>query len=311
MDKNENQTEEQTSAPSMENQTETDVGRQNDVNQQNQQYYNPYAQQPSQGAPYQQPYGNYQQNYNGQPYDNYGQNYNNQPYGNYQQNYNGQPYGNYQQGYSGQPYDNYGQNYNNQSYHNYGQNYNGQSGNYQQNYNNQQAYGYYGNQPYANPQNQYQQQAVLHGPVTNVFYYILMALTLLSFILTFIMAKYMLSAIDFEAFANGNSSYSSIIAETSALSVSGGLSLFNSFLSIAILVISIVDIVQVHKQNYPIMGLVLFTIFFKPGYFIWRAYVLKQPKLIPVLYTALLVLLYVAYFMWCFFYTFSMVSSVM
>ena len=84
-------------------------------------------------------------------------------------------------------------------------------------------------------------------------------------------------------------------------------SMLNYAFRIAILGVSVADIVQVHKKGYPILGMVLFAILFKPGYFIWRAYITKQPKLIPVLFTLFYVLLYAGYFLWCVSYLISLV----
>lgn len=254
----------------------------------------------------------------GQFYDNNGQNYQNQPYNNnYGQNYQNQPYNNnYGQDYQNQPYNNnYGQDYQNQSYNNnYGQDYQNQSygynygPDYQQGYNGQQSYGYYGQQPYGNQQTLWQ-QPVTHGQVNSVFFYILMVITPLSYIVSFVISKNLLNSLDFSAFMADGLNYASMFMQLSDTPVSASLSTVNSLLSIGILVMSILDIIQVHKQNYPITGLILFTIFLKPGYFLWRAHVLKQPMKNAVLYTVFLAALYIGYFFWCMSYAMNLVAG--
>lgn len=262
-------------------------------------------------------YGNgqyYDQNngYNNGQYSGYGQQgYNNEQSGGYgqQQGYNNGQYGNYgqQQGYNNGQYGGYGQQgYNNGQYGGYGQ----------QGYNNGQYGNYYGQQSYNNGQQPYPyaQSEPVNEPVTNVFYYILMALTAVSVIVGLIVStsliRDMLSSMDFvDAVAGADFAYlySTMMNNMSA---SGGYALYsvlNSLLSVAILVFSIIDIVVCHKKGYPIVGLILFTILFKLGYFLWRAHVVGQKKTIPVLFTVGYVVLYFVYFIWTFSYMMSIV----
>lgn len=276
------------------------------------QQYNGYAQNNGYGS---QQYNNYAQNggYDSQQYNGYAQNngYNNQQYNGYAQNggYNNQPYNNYGpiSGYDNQQYNNYGQGngYNNQPYNNYGQGYNNPYG-----YNNQP----YSQQPYANPQGAYNRPMPALEPVTNVFYYILMALTAVTTIISILAAKglitNMFSAIDLDAAAGTDfaTMYSSMLYSFTNAPGYSAYATLNSLLGFAILAVSIIDIVQVHKKGYPILGLILFTILCKPGYFIWRAYVLKQKKTIPVLFTVSYVVLYIIYFFWAFSYMLSLMA---
>ena len=267
---------------------------------------------------------NYGQNagYNNGQYQNYAQNanYNNKQYQNYTQNtaYNNGQFQNYGQNtdYNNGQYQNYPQNtgYNNGQFQNYGQNtaYNYNSG---QQYNYSQNTGYgngsyynpnYGQPPYANPQAPWQQAAFVREPVSNVFYYILMALTAVSTVVSIIFAMKLLndtmSSLNFNSVAGQDflSIYSAMMADITASAPSVLYTLFTYMARFAILALSITDIVIVHKKGYPIVGLILFTIFCKPGYFLWRAYTVKQKKLIPVLFTVFYVLAYVVYFIWCF-----------
>lgn len=235
---------------------------------------------------------------NGQPY--YGQNPvygNEQPY--YGQNpgyHNGQPYYGQNNNYGGgQPY--YGQPY-------YGQN---------PDYNNEQPYGYYGQQPYANPQAAWQQTRPAPEPVSNIFYYIMMALFALSAIISIFAASNLItttfSSMDFDSVAGQDylSLYSYMMDSFTGIPGYSVYSTLSSLLGLAVLVFAIIDIVHVHKKGYPILGMILFTIFCKPGYFIWRAYVVKQKKLVPVLYTVAYVLIYIIYFFWCFSFMMSLI----
>ncbi len=247
---------------------------------------------------------------------NYGQNadYNNGQYQNYAQSagYNNGQYQNYAQNtdYNNGQYQNYAQNtgYNNGQYQNYGQN-TAYNYNYSQNtgYGNGSYYNpNYGQPPYANPQAPWQQAAFVREPVSNVFYYILMALTAVSTVVSIIFAMKLLndtmSSLNFNSVAGQDflSIYSAMMADITASAPSVLYTLFTYMARFAILALSITDIVIVHKKGYPIVGLILFTIFCKPGYFLWRAYTVKQKKLIPVLFTVFYVLAYVVYFIWCF-----------
>lgn len=241
----------------------------------------------------------------GQPnYNSYGQNagYNNTQYGSYGQNvdYNNTQYGTCgpNAGYSNGQYGTYGPNagYNNGQYNGYNPNGGGQ---------------YYGGRPYANPQAAYQQAQTAAQPVSNIFCYILMAITAISTIATIAVVISMLqslfdgsitSSIDpgslsEEGYASMYALLLDIMANTPAYSI---YSVFNSVFRFGIIIVSIIDIVQVRQKGYPILGMVLFTIFFKPGYFIWRAHATKQKQLVPVLFTIFYIFLYVVYFVWCF-----------
>ncbi len=146
----------------------------------------------------------------------------------------------------------------------------------------------------------------MREPVSNVFYYILMALTAVSTVVSIIFAMKLLndtmSSLNFNSVAGQDflSIYSAMMADITASAPSVLYTLFTYMARFAILALSITDIVIVHKKGYPIVGLILFTIFCKPGYFLWRAYTVKQKKLIPVLFTVFYVLAYVVYFIWCF-----------
>ncbi len=289
-----------------------------------QQYYNG-----GQNAGYdnQQYYGPDNGSNNGQYYGpNNGQYYNqnnscnNGQYYNQNSSYNNGQYYGQNNGCSNGQYYNQNNNYNSGQYYNQNNNYS--NGQYY-NQNNGQYYGqnngynngqYYGGQQYANPQTAYRPAEPAGEPVTNIFCYILMALTAISAIIGIIAAKgiitNMFASVDFNAIAGDDfaSTYSSMMNSFANAPGYSAYSVLNSLLGFAIIVISIIDIVHVHKKGYPILGMILFTIFCKPGYFIWRAYVLKQKKTVPVLYTVAFVLLYIIYFFWSFYFMLSLIS---
>lgn len=211
---------------------------------------------------------NQQQGYGNTPDNDQQQTYGNQgSYGNQQQTYgNQETYGNQQQTYGNQ------QMYGNQ----------GTYGN-QQMYGNQ---GSYGNQQYNNPPIYYNNGGFgtpqpMHGPVPDVFCYILLALMPLRQILGIISSASVFNSVDF--------SYSSIMNDTYMAGVyTPGymvMTVLNYALTIAFIVLIVLDIVKIYKQHYKITGLVLFAIFLTPGYYIWRAYILGRKKTFPVIYT--------------------------
>ena len=121
----------------------------------------------------------------------------------------------------------------------------------------------------------------MHGPVTDVFCYILLALMPLRQILGMISSASVFNSVDF--------SYSSIMNDTYMAGVyTPGymvMTVLNYALTIAFIVLIVLDIVKIYKQHYKITGLVLFAIFLTPGYYIWRAYILGRKKTFPVIYT--------------------------
>lgn len=236
-------------------------------------YLQPYGGQPgNQQNPYQQSYGSQP----GNQQNPYQQSYGNQP-GN-QQNPYGQSYGSqqnpYQQPYGNQP--------------------GGQQSPYQQPYNPyQQPYGnqsYYGMQP-------------MPGAVKDIFCYILLVIMPLRILVSFPILKEVF--ISYESLMNGR--YSAVLTSGS-YAVYGALS---NLLFIAYIVFVILDIVNVHKGGYKITGLILFAIFLSPGYYIWRAYVLRREKTVPVIYTVAYALIMVGYFFYAFYLSFSMVFNMM
>ena len=73
----------------------------------------------------------------------------------------------------------------------------------------------------------------------------------------------------------------------------------------------ILDIIKISNQKYKITGLVLFAIFLRPGYYIWRAHVLKRKMTFPIIYTIAYSGVTVAYFFYSFYKVFSLTFGIM
>ena len=206
---------------------------------------------------------------------------NNNPYNNqygsqngYNNQYNNQ-YGN-QNGYSNQ--------YNNQ----YG-NQNGYNNQYNNQYGSQNGYNNQYNNPYGNQNgyhNQYgYQNKPMHGKVSDIFCYFLLVIMPLANVISIVlynMVFKLMEGLSYEAF---ESEYTAKVMELSTQPAYLAVSMLTYVVAIGYIVFVILDIVKIHKENYKITGLILFAIFLKPGYFLWRAHVLGRKKTVPVLYT--------------------------
>lgn len=173
------------------------------------------------------------------------------------------------------------QNYNPYGAPNYNQGYNPYGApNYNQGYN---PYGNpYGN-PYANSyQGVYEQTK---APVSNTFAIVLMAIFGLRCLLTLVQSW---MTVDFIQYA---SDIYELEAMLTSISVNypeyTAISLVISLASIAFYSFAIADIYKINKAGYKVTGLILFTILFPIGYFIWRAYLLKQKKTGAIIFTVI------------------------
>ena len=168
-------------------------------------------------------------------------------------------------------------------------------------YENRQGYGQQQNPYQQNPYQQqygYQQnlyrQNTYHPPVSNVFCYLLlvvMPLRIFTAIPT-VMGIY-------QMLYTGHDSF--LTAGPATI-----FSLFGSLLSILYFIFVIIDIINMNRSGYKIIGLVLFALLLNPGYYIWRAYLLRQNMTAPIIYTVCYALLCVGYFMFAIFYGFSL-----
>ena len=118
-----------------------------------------------------------------------------------------------------------------------------------------------------------------HGPVSDVLCNILLVIFMAQIIINFVVFGATWNAMageGIDAYLDGSVSLGSPVQM---------LSMFSNLLFVAMLVLLILDIIKISNQKYKITGLVLFAIFLRPGYYIWRAHVLKRKMTFPIIYT--------------------------
>ena len=217
------------------------------------------------------------------------QTYGDQQYNNGQQTYGDQQYNNGQQTYGDQQYNNGQQTYGNQQY-NGGQQYNGEK------------------QMYGNPQ--YNQNTWApqeqHGPVSDIFCYLLLIVMPLREIISMVGTSSVFQVMNYDNIMDG--SYIAMMYNSGSYVV---FTLLNYILLAAYIIFVVVDIVKINKQNYKILGLILFAIFLKPGYYVWRAHLLKRKMAFPIVYTVLYALLIMAEIGFIMIQSFSLVMNMM
>ena len=132
----------------------------------------------------------------------------------------------------------------------------------------------YTQQPYT----AYQEQK---AEVKNLFAYILMILIAGSAIV-----NYMASMMTMEAFNQVQSM--DINAVLDILIASTGFTMLSyigdMFFWVSV-VFFVLDIMALYKAGKKIVGAILFAILLRPAYFIWRAHLLGQKKVVPIIYT--------------------------
>lgn len=209
----------------------------------------------------------------------------------YEQPYNSNPYVQPNQQYGGSQYN---QPDGNGQYQQYNQAYG--NGQYQQ-YN--QAYG---NAQYQKP----------HGPVSNLYSYILMILVGLTIAINLFSYQMIFGIVGSVVSDDYIQMYSEIMALLENNPIYTVLGILSQFIMIATIVLFVLDIVKIYRENYKITGLILFAIFLRPAYFIWRAHVLGQKKVIPVIYTiAAYGISFFASFYMCYQMVLNMMSAIM
>ena len=162
---------------------------------------------------------------------------------------------------------------------------------------------YYGQNNQGYQQNGYYGQNMVQGTVKNFYNGILMILYPISFIISVIMVQQTFKMMDFESLMTGN--YLAITSTGWYSTLSG----ISSLLSLAMTLFFILDIAQIYKSRYNIVGLILFAILCKPGYFLWRAHILRRPKNGAIVYTIFLGGLFMWYVLWVFQFTLQMVGT--
>lgn len=158
-------------------------------------------------------------------------------------------------------------------------------------------------QPYGMGGNMNQQPA--HGPVTNVFCYILLVLMPLRIVLSFFMTQEIFGSMNYRNLEDGSYIFDMLQGGYMTMAAIGNL------VFVAVLVMTIIDIVMVYRGNYKITGLILFALFLNPGYYLWRSHILGQKKTVPIVYTVAYVLLYLSYFVFAFVKIYQMIMEMM
>lgn len=132
-----------------------------------------------------------------------------------------------------------------------------------------------------NPQSYYAAYQAKQAEVKNLYAYILMVLVACSAII-----NYMASMMTMEAFNLIESI--EIDAVLDLLMDSAGFTMLSyvgdMFFWVSV-VFFVLDIMALHKAGKKIRGAILFAIFLRPAYFIWRAHLLGRKKVVPIIYT--------------------------
>lgn len=150
-------------------------------------------------------------------------------------------------------------------------------------------------QPYEHTDNQarYNSYSIYEEPkpvIKEIYAYIIMVLVALSTIVTFF-----INVIASEAYSMGNT-LEEVIDATLAITQEPQvlmLSTVSDVLFWLTVVFVTLDIMQLRKAGKKIGGAIAFAILLRPAYFIWRAHLLGNKKVIPIVYA---VLVYMASF---------------
>lgn len=129
-------------------------------------------------------------------------------------------------------------------------------------------------------------------PTNDLYNKILMLLLPVYFVLTFLMVNELLSGIDFRTLQSMS------LMNLTTTRFYEQLDGISTILHFAILFVLFMDIFQVRKGGGKILGLVLFGLLFRPGYFLWRSHVVKRGKKAAGIYTGFIAIMFVGYFIW-------------
>jgi len=111
--------------------------------------------------------------------------------------------------------------------------------------------------------------------------YVLMALVAVATVLAFVVNAFLS-----QAYSMGNT-LEEVIDATLALSEHPTvlvLSTISDLIFWATVAFVVIDIMQLHKAGKKIGGAIAFAIFLRPAYFIWRAHLLGQKKVVSIVY---------------------------
>ncbi len=82
-------------------------------------------------------------------------------------------------------------------------------------------------------------------------------------------------------------------------------------LAFAVLVLSIIDMIQVNKVTGKFVGLLLFCLFCRPGYIIWREHILGQKKTLGIVNIVIWVLYFILAFGMIFSWMVKLIAGMM
>lgn len=152
--------------------------------------------------------------------------------------------------------------------------------------------GYTDWETYQQSQNSYQQQYTPYEEakpqVKNWVAYVAMVLVALSTVITFAI-NVLLS----RAYSMGET-LDEVVDATLALSQEPNVLILSSISDLlfwATVAFLIFDIIQIQKTGKKIGGAIAFAILLRPAYFIWRAHLLGQKKIMPVIYAVVVYLI--------------------
>lgn len=155
-------------------------------------------------------------------------------------------------------------------------------------------YGYGGEQPW-------------HGPVKDLYCYIVLAVMVLRMLVLTATSWIMFGVID-DYYSLINGSY---VYRLQGNTLYTALANISSLLFFSYIVFVVMDIVAVNRANYKITGLILFAIFFTPGYYLWRTHILGRKKTPAIIYTVCYSLLVLANVVMIFAESFSLAMGLM
>ncbi len=138
----------------------------------------------------------------------------------------------------------------------------------------------------------YTEATVQTGEVTNLFANILMVLVAISGIISATISIMVAQGYQYVESMNFDAMYEAIekVAMTPTVQM---ISLVGDLVGYIAIAMVVVDILMLLKARYKITGAILFAIFFRPAYFIWRAHLLKQDKKGPIIFLVGYCLLFV------------------
>lgn len=145
-------------------------------------------------------------------------------------------------------------------------------------------------QPQYNPYSIYEEAK---PAVKNLYAYILMGLVAATNVVNFIY-----NMIASRAYSMGDTieeivDATLVIAQEPAMVV---LTTINDILFWGTVAFVVLDIIQLHRAGKKIGGAIAFAILLRPAYFIWRAHLLGQKKLVPIIYAIVVYLISIAQF---------------